>query len=100
MENDNSDDHVQQLPTLEQSWIAAEAEADLAKELALRAERAAQEIERIASRETVREAAEIKLLIGQAANFVQRREEAEAHAIAAFDRFWTAKSRIGNDARD
>ncbi|MEO1720311.1 MAG: hypothetical protein AAFR23_08810 [Pseudomonadota bacterium] len=75
------------LHELEQSWIAAETEADHLKDLADRAAIAADELRKSADAEKP----EVKLLLGQAETYAERRARAEADAVAAFDRFWLAK---------
>ncbi|MEO0793462.1 MAG: hypothetical protein AAFY27_13075 [Pseudomonadota bacterium] len=74
---------------LEQHWIAAETEADMARDLAERAAEAAAELQR-----TAPDQPEIKVLIGKAESYQERRARAEADAVAAFDRLWSAKDRF------
>ncbi|MGF1650637.1 MAG: hypothetical protein ACFCUN_09305 [Hyphomicrobiaceae bacterium] len=78
----------EELATLERNWIAAEAEADLARHLAEKAEQAADDLRQLAQSSP----GEFRLLIGQADAYVRQHKEAEAQAIEAFDRFWTAKN--------
>ena len=82
---DRSDEGA--LYELEQDWIAAEAEADHAKDLARRAEAAASELRKT----PLKDRDEVQILIGQADDYARRRDEAEQMAAAAFDRFWMAR---------
>lgn len=77
-----------ELRTLEKKWIAAEARADRAKIRATRAERSAADLNCLGRRDD----REVKLLISEAERLVAQRNEAEAEAEAAFERFWNAKS--------
>lgn len=80
------------LSALEQDWLAAESEADAARDRAARAQSAAKELQRFADGT----GDEVRLLLGQAEQFASNRDRAEAEAVAAFDRFWSAK---GGDQR-
>lgn len=82
---DRNEDNA--LHELEQCWIAAETEADHLKDLADRAAMAAEELRRTANTDEP----DVKLLLGQAESYAERRARAEADAVAAFDRFWVAK---------
>jgi hypothetical protein len=86
--------HHAAIAELEQTWLAAESEADQARDLALRAEEAARELRQIADVE----GEEVKLLLGQAERFASKRDRAEAEAVAAFDRLWSAKGGDANGA--
>jgi len=79
-----------ELSTLEQCWIAAEAEADEAKWRAERALMAAEEVKRFADERKP----EVTLLLGEATEAARRRDEAEAEAAAAFERFWSKTSAL------
>ncbi|MEL6297649.1 MAG: hypothetical protein AAFQ45_03675 [Pseudomonadota bacterium] len=85
-----TDEHMHELAVLEQSWIEAEAEADHLKDLAERAAVAAEELRKTASVDQP----DVKLLLGQAERYSERRERAEADAVAAFDRFWSARGGV------
>lgn len=82
-------DEAFDIAVLEQHWLACETEADHARDLAVRAEKAATELKQI----TQAEGDEVKLLLGQAERYANRRDRAEAEAAAAFDRFWSATTK-------
>ncbi|MEM7775939.1 MAG: hypothetical protein AAF732_10045 [Pseudomonadota bacterium] len=77
-----------EVSNLEQVWIEAEARADRAKYRANQAQQAIAELSSLAGRNN----GEVTLLVSEAERLVARRDKAEQEAVAAFDRFWKAKS--------
>ncbi|MEZ5843996.1 MAG: hypothetical protein R3D27_09700 [Hyphomicrobiaceae bacterium] len=72
---------------LEQAWIEAETRADHIRELALEAERIAEELKLAAGRN----GSEVNVLLTKAEQLHARHLMAERSASEAFDRLWHAK---------
>lgn len=87
-QQEHSADLNTELKTLESVWIAAEARADRAKLKASRAERAAADLNFLGGRNDL----EVGILIGEAERLAETRDQAEAEAKQAFEKFWNAKS--------
>ena len=72
---------------LEQAWIEAETRADHIRELALEAERIAEELKSTKDRA----GNEVTVLLTKAEQLHARHQQAERSASEAFDRLWHAK---------
>jgi transcription elongation GreA/GreB family factor len=83
-----------ELSQLEQAWLAAETQADEARQ----ALRLSEELARRQLRGEGAHEADVVTLASKVAVLRARQEEAERTASAAFDRFWSARNSAGQAA--
>jgi hypothetical protein len=83
-----------ELSQLERAWLAAETQADEARQ----ALRLSEELARRQLRGEGAHEADVVTLASKVAVLRARQEEAERTASAAFDRFWSARNSAGQAA--
>jgi hypothetical protein len=83
-----------ELSQLERAWLAAETQADEARQ----ALRLSEELARRQMRGEGAQDADVVTLVSNVAKLKARQEEAERTASAAFDRFWSARNGVGQAA--